>query len=83
MIGLEAITIGNVVMTCVGLALIYLAIKHGYEPLILLPIGVTAVLVNLPLTGLTVPPHGFLYLVKHYLIDTEIVPLLIFLGLGQ
>lgn len=82
MLGLEAITIGNVVMIFIGLLLVYLAIKYEYEPLILLPIGITAVLVNLPLTGLTTPPHGFLYLIKHYLIDTEVVPLLIFLGLG-
>jgi len=69
-------------MIIVGLILVYLAVKHKYEPLILLPIGITAVLVNIPGTGLVDPPYGFLYLVKRYLIDTEIVPLLIFLGLG-
>ncbi len=81
-IGLLHITVGNIVMICVGLLLIYLAIKKNYEPLILLPIGATAILVNIPLQTLTQPPHGLLYLVKTYLIDTEIVPLLIFLGLG-
>jgi sodium ion-translocating decarboxylase beta subunit len=85
MIGLEAImslSLGNIVMIGVGLFLVYLAIKYQYEPLILLPIGITAVLVNIPLTGLTEPPYGLLYLIKHYLIDTEVVPLLIFFGLG-
>ncbi len=72
----------NIVMIGVGLALVYLAVKKNYEPLILLPIGVTAILVNIPGTGLADPPHGFLYLVYHYLIETEVVPLLIFLGLG-
>ncbi len=81
-IGILHITVGNIVMILIGLGLVYLAVKKNYEPLILLPIGITAVLVNLPLTGLTQPPTGFLYLVKHYLIDTEVVPLLIFLGLG-
>ncbi len=72
----------NIVMIIVGLILVYLAVKKEYEPLILLPIGVTAILVNIPGTGLAEPPHGFLYLVYHYLIETEVVPLLIFLGLG-
>ncbi len=72
----------NIVMILVGLGLVYLAVKKNYEPLILLPIGITAVLVNIPGTGLTDPPNGFLYLVYHYLIETEVVPLLIFLGLG-
>ena len=81
-IGILNITLGNIVMICVGLLLVYLAVKKNYEPLILLPIGATAILVNLPLQTLTEPPHGLLYLVKTYLIDTEVVPLLIFLGLG-
>ena len=81
-IGVFNITLGNIVMICIGLLLVYLAIKKNYEPLILLPIGATAILVNLPLQTLTEPPHGLLYLVKTYLIDTEVVPLLIFLGLG-
>ncbi len=72
----------NIVMIGVGLVLVYLAAKKNYEPLILLPIGVTAILVNIPGSGLADPPHGFLYLVYHYLIETEVVPLLIFLGLG-
>jgi len=81
-IGIFNITLGNIVMICIGLLLVYLAVKKNYEPLILLPIGATAILVNLPLQTLTEPPHGLLYLVKTYLIDTEVVPLLIFLGLG-
>ncbi len=80
--GFFHVTWGNIVMILIGLLLVYLAIRKEYEPLILLPIGVTAVLVNLPLQTLTEPPYGLLYLVKKYLIDTEIVPLLIFLGLG-
>ncbi len=72
----------NIIMIIIGLILVYLAVKKEYEPLILLPIGATAILVNIPGTGLAEPPHGFLYLVYHYLIETEVVPLLIFLGLG-
>lgn len=80
--GLLNLTIGNIVMIMVGLVLVYLAIQKGYEPLLLLPIGISAVLVNLPLTGIVEPPHGLFYLIKTNLIDTEVVPLLIFFGLG-
>jgi len=84
-IGIFHLTIGNVVMILVGFTLVYLAIRYEMEPLLLLPIGISAVLVNLPLTGiLSADPHhpGLFYLIKHYLIDTEVVPLLIFFGLG-
>ncbi|AIF69986.1 glutaconyl-CoA decarboxylase subunit beta [Palaeococcus pacificus DY20341] len=80
--GLLNLTLGNVLMILVGLTLVYLAIYREMEPLLLLPIGISAVLVNLPLTGIVEPPHGLFYLIKHYLIETEIVPLLIFFGLG-
>ncbi|ALM73985.1 sodium ion-translocating decarboxylase subunit beta [Thermococcus barophilus] len=81
-IGLIHLTVGNLIMILVGLTLVYLAVRYKMEPLLLLPIGISAVLVNLPLTGITDPPHGLFYIIKHYLIDTEIVPLLIFFGLG-
>ncbi|NJE86026.1 sodium ion-translocating decarboxylase subunit beta [Thermococcus sp. CX2] len=80
--GLFHLTIGNVIMILVGLTLVYLAIRYEMEPLLLLPIGISAVIVNLPLTGIAEEPHGLLYLIHHYLISTEIVPLLIFFGLG-
>ncbi|WP_175059765.1 sodium ion-translocating decarboxylase subunit beta [Thermococcus sp. 2319x1] len=84
-IGLFHLTIGNVVMIIVGFTLMYLAIRYEMEPLLLLPIGISAVLVNLPLTGILSadPEHpGLFFLIKRYLIDTEVVPLLIFFGLG-
>ncbi|WP_048148457.1 sodium ion-translocating decarboxylase subunit beta [Palaeococcus ferrophilus] len=80
--GLLHLSVGNLVMILVGLTLIYLAIRYEMEPLLLLPIGISAVIVNLPLTGITEAPHGLFYLIKHYLIETEVVPLLIFFGLG-
>ncbi|ASI98251.1 sodium ion-translocating decarboxylase subunit beta [Thermococcus celer] len=106
--GLLNLTIGNVIMIVVGLTLVYLAIRYEMEPLLLLPIGISAVLVNLPLSHLVnwpvAPqlPEGMednlfatlSYLNQHYgppglfdiiyytLVKTEIVPLLIFFGLG-
>jgi len=88
--GLLHLTMGNLIMIAVGLTLVYLAIRYQMEPLLLLPIGITAVLVNLPLNGIAncstvggICQHpGLLDIVYHYLIKTEIVPLLIFFGLG-
>ncbi len=50
--GLGQLTGGHLLMIGVGLLLIYLAIKKGFEPLLLLPIGFGAVLGNLPATGM-------------------------------
>jgi len=43
---------GQVLMIGVGLGLIFLAIRKGFEPLLLLPIGFGAVLTNIPVAGL-------------------------------
>lgn len=46
--GFTAIDIKMLLMFLIGLTLIYLAIKKDYEPMLLLPIGFGAILVNLP-----------------------------------
>lgn len=73
--------IENILMILVGLTLVYLGIARQMEPLLLVPIGLGAILVNIPSSGLAEDNSIFDYFVK-YLIHTEIVPLLIFLGLG-
>ncbi len=73
--------IENAIMITVGLVLIYLGIYRKMEPLLLVPIGLGAILVNLPGSDLGSEESIFGYFLK-YLIHTEIVPLLIFLGLG-
>jgi len=70
------------VMWIIGLMLIYLAIAKEYEPLLLLPIGFGIILVNLPLAGLMEPEHGLLWKFYQYGIHWEIIPPVIFLGLG-
>ncbi|MCG2774234.1 MAG: sodium ion-translocating decarboxylase subunit beta, partial [Desulfobacterales bacterium] len=50
--GFAHLTAQQALMMVLGGALIYLGIAKGYEPLLLLPIGFGAILVNLPLTGL-------------------------------
>ncbi len=80
--GFLYVTPGMVVMWIIGLTLIYLAIAKDYEPLLLLPIGFGILLANLPLAGLMNPGEGLLWRFYHYGIQWEIIPPLIFLGLG-
>jgi sodium ion-translocating decarboxylase beta subunit len=80
--GFFHLTPGMVVMWIIGLTLIYLAIAKDYEPLLLLPIGFGILVVNLPLAGLMTPEEGLLWRFYHYGIQWEIIPPLIFLGLG-
>ena len=49
--GLQAVTWQQCIMYLVGIGLIYMAIKKGCEPALLLPMGFGAILVNLPLSG--------------------------------
>ena len=71
----------HVVMIIIGSLLLYLGIRKGYEPLLLLPIGFGAILVNIPLTGF-MEEEGFLRFFYDIGIRTEIFPLLIFVGIG-
>ncbi|MBI9093137.1 MAG: sodium ion-translocating decarboxylase subunit beta [Desulfobacterium sp.] len=80
--GLFHLTPGMIVMWMIGLTLIYLAVSKGYEPLLLLPIGFGILLVNLPLAGLMEPNEGLVWRFYHYGIQWEVIPPLIFLGLG-
>jgi len=79
--GFTALTWGQGTMIIVGVVLLYLGIARKMEPLLLTPIGFAAILANLPITGI-VEPGGLLNLVYTYLIETKIVPLLIFMGIG-
>ncbi len=80
--GFVHISPGMAVMWIIGLVLLYLAISKEYEPLLLLPIGFGIILANLPLTDLMHPGEGLLWRFYHYGIQWEIIPPLIFLGLG-
>ncbi len=80
--GLLALTPGILCMWVIGLVLIYLAIHKQYEPLLLLPIGFGILLANMPLTHLMLEGEGLLWRFYHYGIEWEVIPPLIFLGLG-
>ena len=71
----------NGVMILVGCALLYLGIKKEMEPLLLVPIGFGAILVNIPLAGLMEKEGLLLYFYEAGVL-TEIFPCLIFVGIG-
>ncbi len=79
--GLYNFTIGQVIMIMVGCLLIYLAIKKGFEPLLLLPIGFGGILANIPVAEIS-GPDGLLGILYHMGIETGMFPLLIFMGVG-
>lgn len=49
---------GNLIMICIACTFLYLAIKKGYEPYLLIPIAFGMLLVNFPLAGLMNHPEG-------------------------
>jgi carboxybiotin decarboxylase len=79
--GIVHLTLGHVIMLGIGCLLLYLGIKKGYEPLLLVPIGFGAILVNIPLADL-MGKEGFLRFFYDTGVLTEIFPLLIFVGIG-
>lgn len=78
--GFSELSLGNIIMLTVAGVLLYLAIAKKYEPLLLVPIGFGAILVNLPLTGI-MEEGGLLYFIS-WGITHEVYPLLIFMGIG-
>jgi len=78
--GLYNFTSGQAFMMLVGFLLLFLAIKKGFEPLLLLPIGFGAILSNIPVAGIA-EEGGILYYL-YFGIKLGIFPLLIFMGVG-
>lgn len=77
---------GHLVMWLIAFVFMFLAIKKNFEPLLLIPIGFGILIANLPLAPLTgVNEHGKRELINYfyaYGIETEIIPSLIFMGIG-
>lgn len=82
----------NLVMILVGLLLFWLAIKKGFEPLLLIPIGMGCVLSNIPFayiagTDPSLPEGalgatGFIKILFDAGIQSGLFPVLIFVGVG-
>ena len=86
--GITTINIGQVFMMVIGGLLMYLGIKKEYEPTLLVPMGLGTILVNFPGSGVldqtvgNVTQHGVLDILFRAGIETELFPLLIFIGIG-
>lgn len=75
---------GRILMMVIGGVLMYLGIKKEYEPTLLVPMGLGTILVNFPNTGVLMTggdPGPFTVLFEAG-IDTELFPLLLFIGIG-
>ena len=79
--GFGMLTMQNIIMMAVGCGLLYLGIKKDYEPLLLVPIGFGALLVNIPLANM-MEAGGLLRHFYDFGVITEIFPCLIFVGIG-
>ncbi|MEX0617601.1 MAG: sodium ion-translocating decarboxylase subunit beta [Pseudohongiellaceae bacterium] len=79
--GIYQIQWPQLVMIVIGLVLLYLAIKKGFEPLLLVPIGFGGILANIPGVDIATGA-GILHQFYVMGIETGIFPLLIFMGVG-
>jgi len=91
--GLAQIQSGQLFMMLAGFTLLYLAIRKGFEPLLLVPIGFGTLLANIPGAGFDAAPiydalghlespGGLLYYIYSAGIATGLFPLIIFMGVG-
>jgi sodium ion-translocating decarboxylase beta subunit len=72
---------GRVIMILITFLLFWLAIKKGFEPLLLLPIGFGGLLANIPIADIA-GPHGFLGVIYQAGLANELFPIIIFMGVG-
>ena len=72
---------GRIIMILICFLLFYLAIKKGFEPLLLIPIGFGGLLANIPIANMA-GPDGMLGIIYDMGITNQFFPLLIFMGVG-
>ena len=80
--GLANIGWDNLFMYLVAGTLVYLAIRKEYEPLLLIPIGFGILLANFPMADMSSYGEGLIGKVYAGGIKTELLPPIIFLGVG-
>lgn len=91
--GLAQVQAGQIFMMLIGFGLLFLAIRKGFEPLLLVPIGFGTLLANIPGAGFDAmpiydafghleSPGGLLYYIYSAGIETGLFPLIIFMGVG-
>lgn len=75
----------NIIMLCVGLFFIYLAIKHNFEPMLLVPIGFGILIGNIPFqpgNEIGIYEDGSVLNILYQGVRQGWYPPLIFLGIG-
>jgi oxaloacetate decarboxylase beta subunit len=72
---------GRIIMILLTFFLFWLAIRKGFEPLLLLPIAFGGLLANIPVAAIA-GDHGFLGVIYHMGLSNEMFPILIFMGVG-
>jgi len=72
---------GRVIMIFVTFLLFWLAIRKGFEPLLLLPIAFGGLLANIPVANIA-GEHGFLGVIYNMGLANEMFPIIIFMGVG-
>ena len=80
--GLVNIGLDNIFMYLVAATLVYLAIRKEYEPLLLIPIGFGILLANFPMADMSSYGSGIVGMIYSGGIKTELLPPIIFLGVG-
>ena len=82
--GAAHLTWQTFVMFAIGGILIFLAVKKDYEPMLLLPIGFGAIIVNIPFASVWEydGQEGIMQFFYNVGILTELFPLLIFVAVG-
>ncbi len=78
--GLMSISLGNIIMIIVGAILLSLGIVKKYEPFLLVGIGLSCIVANVPGSELT--KEGGLFYIAYQGVEKLILPPLIFLGVG-
>lgn len=79
--GLYQLQAGQALMIAVCALLIFLAIRKGFEPLLLIPIGFGGILANIPVADMA-GAAGLLGMLYEVGLPTSVFPLLIFMGVG-
>jgi oxaloacetate decarboxylase beta subunit len=71
----------SLLMVLAGCVLLYLGAVKDFEPLLLIPIGFGTLFVNVPFAGMG-SEHGLLGIIFKYGIANELLPLIVFMGIG-
>ena len=79
------ITAAHIIMMAIGLTFLYLAIRHEFEPMLLIPIGFGILIGNIPfMPGLKIGIYeeGSVLNILYFGVVQGVYPPLIFLGIG-